>query len=167
MDLVAFYAGTEADYQGRRLEEMLGWDDEKLEAVHDFIQVLFPLRVPSGVNPHAPLLTDETVAAFGRDEKLRNNLRRAWERMLRFYGLEWQRGRVVRRVEFEERARVWLRKGNHNHLRITRILSALSILGLRAEAAGFLAALEEIVREWPTKVTPETVTYWRGALEAR
>jgi hypothetical protein len=37
-------------------------------------------------------------------------------------------------ARFLERSRNWLRPGNHNHLRLTRIMQSLWILGLRAEA---------------------------------
>ena len=68
------------------------WPDERLEAVHDFIQWLFPLPEPSPVNPLAPVLDRETVEAFAARPELRENLRVSFLRMLRFYGLEMQPG---------------------------------------------------------------------------
>ena len=50
MDLVAFYQGEAPDYQGRTLREIWGWDDERLEEQHDYIQVLFPLKELSQFN---------------------------------------------------------------------------------------------------------------------
>ena len=67
------------------LDTILSWDDGRLEAVHDYIQWLFPLDEPSRFNPSAPLLTAHDRAAF-RDPELAANLRRALDRMLAFYG---------------------------------------------------------------------------------
>src|SRR5687767_14960180 len=61
--IVEFYSGGR-DSAGRTLDEILAWDDDRLEAIHDYIQWLFPTRQPSGVNPFAPLVTDATVRAF-------------------------------------------------------------------------------------------------------
>src|SRR5207244_8430299 len=100
---------------GRTLAGIPAWDDDRLEAVHDYIQWLFPTRQPSGVNPFAPLITDATVRAFERDPTLGNRLRQAFDRMLAFYGLAWSGTRIViDDSRFPARARVWLRPGNHN-----------------------------------------------------
>src|ERR1043166_9539029 len=110
--VVQFYSGG-CDAEGRTLEAVLGWDDDRLEAVHDYIQWLFPSRQPSAMNPVAPLVTDETVRAFARNEGLRDRLRRAFERMLRFYGLRARVGRIESDERtFPARSRVWLSPGN-------------------------------------------------------
>ena len=61
--IVSFYSGG-LDDRGRRLDEILGWSDERLESVHDYIQWVFPTTTASGVNPHAPLVTSATVVEF-------------------------------------------------------------------------------------------------------
>ena len=53
--VVSFYAGGR-DSQGRTLAEILAWGDDELEAVHDYIQWMFPTSRPSGVNPDAQQL---------------------------------------------------------------------------------------------------------------
>src|SRR5438105_15924131 len=92
--IVAFFSGA-PDADGRRLAGILAWDDDRLEAVHDYIQWVFPTRRPSGVNPSAPLVTDATVRAFEQDAALRARLREALDRMLIFYGLTWRGSRIV------------------------------------------------------------------------
>lgn len=166
--IVDFYSGGQ-DGEGRTLDAILGWDDDRLEAVHDFIQWLFPSRQPSGVNRFAPLVTDETVRAFERDASLRDRLGRAFERMLRFYGLRSRGGRVeIDDRAFPSRARIWLAAGNHNHLRLTRIMDSLSTLGLRAEALALQRCLLEDVCEGPGKgrVSPRTIEFWSRAINA-
>jgi hypothetical protein len=162
---VAFYRGG-PDSEGRTLDEILGWDDERLEAVHDYIQWLFPTRQPSGVNPSAPLATDEAARAFTRESALRDRLRRSFERMLAFYGLRQNGPRVeMDDRRFPGRAHVWLHPGNHNHLRLTRIIDSLSTLGLPAEARALQRCLIDDVAAGPGagRISPRTLQFWRQA----
>ena len=167
--VVAFFSGG-PDSEGRTLDDILSWDDDRLEAVHDYIQWLFPSRQPSAVNRFAPIATDATVRAFERDGTLRAGLRRAFERMLRFYGFHVRDGRVeIDDRRFATRARIWLHAGNHNHLRLTRIMDALSTLGLRDEALALQRCLIDDVCAGPgtDRVTPHTLEFWRRAVSAR
>jgi Opioid growth factor receptor (OGFr) conserved region len=163
--LIDFYGGLARDAKGRFLRDILAWDDARLESVHDYIQWLFPLPESSAFNWDAPLLDTDTIEAFRAHASLRENLLAAFLRMLAFYGLEL--GDTVQRApNFEGRARVWLHPGNHNHLRITRILKSLRLLGLEAEAALFLQALEALYRERPDCISAETYRYWLAAKTA-
>jgi opioid growth factor receptor-like protein len=167
--VVDFYSGGR-DSEQRTLDEILGWDDGRLEDVHDYIQWLFPSRQPSAVNPFAPLVTDDTVRAFERNPRLRDRLRRAFERMLRFYGLQTADGRVeIDPSAFLARSRVWLTPGNHNHLRLTRIMDSLSTLGLRAEAVALQRCLiEDVASEsGQGRISPRTIDFWLGAVSAQ
>lgn len=57
---------------------------------------------------------------------------------------------------------------NHNHLRITRILRCLSLLGLEREATAFFNCLSEIYEDEQDKPMPaisdEAMQYWREAV---
>jgi hypothetical protein len=166
--IVEFFSGGR-DSEGRSLDSILAWNDEQLEAVHDYIQWLFPSSQPSAVNPFAPLATGDTVRSFERDKALRDQLRRAFERMLRFYGLRSHEGRVdVDERAFPSRSRVWLTPGNHNHLRLTRIMDSLSTLGLRADALALQRCLIEDVCRGPGKgrVSARTMDFWSRAISA-
>ena len=165
--LIEFYSGAAPDHAGRVLQQIQQWPDDRLEAVHDFIQWLFPLEEPSPVNPLAPVLDRKTIQAFAARPELRENLRVSFLRMLRFYGLEMQPGPppVVRpAANFLERAPNWLRPGNHNHLRITRILKSLALLGLMEEARAFLECLEAIYAEHPGRISGVSLRFWREAI---
>jgi hypothetical protein len=160
--IVAFYSGGH-DSEGRNLAEILSWDDERLEAVHDYIQWLFPTRQPSGVNPDAPLVSSQTVRAFDTDPILRSRLRDSLERMLSFYGLARQGERIeIDRRRFDARARVWLHPGNHNHLRLTRIMDSLSSLGLLDDARALQRCLTEEVAsgDGSGRVSESTRRFW-------
>jgi hypothetical protein len=166
--LVEFYSGQAPDHAGRFIHQIQQWPDERLEAVHDFIQWLFPLTEPSPVNPLAPVLDRQTIEAFATRPELRQSLRLSFLRMLRFYGLEMLPGpkpAIQRAANFTERAANWLHPGNHNHLRITRILKSLALLGLREEASQFLECLETIYAEKPGRISAVSLRFWREAIE--
>lgn len=165
-DLLGFYHGTGTDNRGRRLEEILAWDDERLEDIHDFIQWLFPLEEPSQFNLAAPLLTPADIREFRADPLLRENLLRSATRMLAFYGFDLREGSgnitVRPSQQFAARGHVVYGGFNHNHLRITRILKSLSLLGVADLARKFLAALQanDAARSLPR----ESLTYWSEAV---
>lgn len=161
--VVEFYSGGR-DSAGRTLDEILAWDDDRLEAIHDYIQWLFPTTQPSGVNPFAPLVTDATVRAFASDRTLRLRLRGALDRMLVFYGLRRDGARIeIDAMRFPARARTWLHPGNHNHLRLTRIMDSASTLGLRDDALALKRCLLDDVCAGPGagRVSARTMEFWR------
>lgn len=169
--IVSFYSGGHDD-RGRTLEAILAWDDGRLESSHDYIQWVFPTDVPSAVNPTAPLVAGQTVQAFASSSELRGRLRRALDRMLSFYGLARSGsdgGAVAISVDdsrFAGRAANWLRPANHNHLRLSRILRCLWILGLKAEAEALQRCLLIDVAEGPgrNRITRDTREFWSEAL---
>jgi len=165
--IVEFYSGRAPDHAGRFLHDIQQWPDDRLEAVHDFIQWLFPLAEPSPVNPLAPVLDPEVIEAFAAQPELRENLRESFLRMLRFYGLEMQAGSrpVIRPgANFMQRSGNWLHPGNHNHLRITRILKSLALLGLMGKSRAFLECLERIYAEHPGAISAVSLKFWRAAI---
>ena len=166
--LVRFHAGVATDSRGRRIEEILDWDDGQLERVHDYIQWLFPLTERSAFNPGAPILTPLDIAAFRQRPDLRASLRKAFLRLLAFYGFAETAGdrdiRIIRAPNFPRRAQDWATPRNHNLLRISRILRAMSQLGLEQEARAFLAALEALNAEGEDRFGAVTLRYWRDAV---
>ena len=167
MDLVNFYLGRAPDYKGRMLGDIWAWDHGRLEEVHDYIQVLFPLPEPSMFSSRAPILRDEEIIQFRADDMLPKNLLRSFELMLDFYGLKSRANplRIEKASSFDERASNWLTAGNHNHLRITRILKCLRICGLVKQAVAFRDCLVEVHREFPRPISPETLDYWNSAVK--
>lgn len=168
--IIDFYRGVKPDHRGRFLQEILAWPDDQLESVHDYVQWLFPLVEPSGFNVFAPVLDLPTTIQFRTQPDLQRNLRRSWLRMMGFYGLEVDESgaRVHRGPNFDANSKRWLQAGNHNQLRITRILKSLTILGLHAEAQAFFRCLAEIYDEERSQPSPrigdETFEYWENAV---
>jgi len=109
--IIGFYSGEEPDHRGRYLHEIQVWPDDQLEAVHDFIQWLFPLPEPSGFNAAAPILNRESMQEFRKRPELHQNLRVSFLRMMKFYGLEVdfaEQIKVTRTRYFAAKATVWL-----------------------------------------------------------
>jgi|SRR5579859_1817458 len=166
--LLNFYTGVAPDDIGRYLSEILKWSDDELELRHDYIQWLFPLIERSGFNPSAPVLDGQTIQEFQSRPDLQRVMRSSFLRMLGFYGLEIVESRppTVRRASFfTERSKNWLTFSNHNHLRITRILKSMRILGLDVEATALFDCLASIYNEESTKdfpgISDETFRFWK------
>jgi hypothetical protein len=164
--LTRFFAGG-VDDEGRTFDEILGWDDARLEMVHDYIQWIFPLPERSGANPWAPVLDARTIAAIRSSAEMQGRLRAAFLRMLAFYGFVLEGAAVVEGPRFAVASRNWLHAGNHNHLRLTRILRSLRVLGLEGEAAALWEALRGLYERETAAgrrtITQETFAFWRQA----
>ena len=170
---------TEQPSSGPTLADVLSWDDYQLEVRHDYIQWLFPLPETSGVSANAPTVTAAVFAAFhASDERaraLQQNARRGFVRMMAFYGWtatyhEDALGHYP--VLFQpaenqaERCRCWVRRTDHNHLRLTRILRSLRVLGLEKEAATLWREMQFVLRR-PTgeAVSQRSRLFWARAAE--
>jgi hypothetical protein len=169
--IIEFYSGAQPDHRGRYLNEIQGSPDAQLESVHDYIQWLFPLPERSGFNVAAPVLTHESIHAFRTRPELQEKLRASFLRMMNFYGFEARLGErvmVTRAPNFAAKAAGWLSPGDHNHLRITRILRCLTVLGLEAAAMAFFDCLCEIYEDEQNKPLPaisdKTMRYWKEAV---
>ncbi|KQP75050.1 MULTISPECIES: opioid growth factor receptor-related protein [unclassified Methylobacterium] len=151
--ILAFLAGTGRDDPGRdgagrTLRDILAFDDAHIEGVHDYIQWCFPLHEASLAVPGAPVLSRAEAEAIRNDPAALSGLRAALGRMTRFY------------AETEG----WLRSHDHNHLRITRILSAVSdLLGPEA-AAEFHAFVNARNAGAGAPVNGPSLRYWDNAL---
>jgi hypothetical protein len=166
--ILRFYRLEGVDAAGRTLDEIWGWDHRRLEDVHDYIQWLFPMRERSRFNPAAPVLTDRTIDTFARDATLKDRLKRSLALMLEFYGLALvdqpdAPPRIVRDAAFSARTRNWLSRENHNHLRLTRILTSTRLLGLPAYSEALFQCLDAIYRDHPEAISGTTHQFWNRA----
>lgn len=161
--ILRFYANQSGHGVPYRFEQVVNWPDEHLEACHDYIQWLFPTRKASAFNRDAPCLTASTIDAFARSEELRQQLDLALTRMLAFYGYRCSDGQITQATNFAEKAQNWLHPGNHNLLRISRMLDSLSSLGLQQQADAFLQQLELTADAYPDAIG-HSLSFWRAAL---
>uniref|UniRef100_A0A8B9BLI7 Opioid growth factor receptor n=1 Tax=Anser brachyrhynchus TaxID=132585 RepID=A0A8B9BLI7_9AVES len=109
----------------------LWWDNfEVLEENHSYIQWLFPLR-ERGMNWRAKPLTLQEIEVFKKSKEVMERFIRAYQLMLRFYGIiltNQETGELERAENWAERFQN-LNWFSHNNLRITRILKCLGEMG--------------------------------------
>ncbi len=146
--LHAFLNGTGSDSRGRTLSHVLALEDTEIEATHDFIQWLFPLPVASSAQPSSPVLSPQELSAIAGDDVAVANLKLARGRMEQFYSRNDQ----------------WLRWHDHNHLRITRILTSLRLIVGLDEARRFYAAISDRLKTAPAAINPRSLQFWAHAL---
>ncbi|WP_277809998.1 opioid growth factor receptor-related protein [Chromohalobacter canadensis] len=160
--LIAFYRGEAGDHKGRTLEDIWALSPFWLEHTHDYVQWLFPIPEAGRFNGFAPLLGEADRAAFAQDETLRANQRRSLDVMLAFFGLT-RRALVIEALpELNMREHIWLKRGGHNHLRISRIIRSLHLCQKPELAAAFQQAMIEIGTTQGV-VSEPSVDYWRAA----
>lgn len=122
------------------------------EFQHHYIPLLFPNTFPSSVTIDAPyfnLQTDqEALNAFRGNEAMKQELRISLKVMLDFYGLVFDPSspdkQIIKGPNFEQLRGKWLKNGDHNFSRITRILQSLGDLGLEAEALNLWNCLKDL-----------------------
>ncbi len=139
-----FYRNEGTDGAGRTLSEVLKFDHDTMERVHDYIQWVFPLPEPSRARPNSPILTPEDIAQFREDVILRLNVHAA---------VVWFRVFLL-----DSR---WVRKRDHNHLRITRVLRFLTLIHMKAEA---LKIYTFVTQRMGDLLSPDTAKFWADAL---
>ncbi len=145
-----FLRGTGLDGAGRSADAVLRFDDARLEAIHDYIQWIFPLPEPSGAVPGSPVLARAEATAIRADPEACRTLDRAAATMAGFYA----------------RNDHWLVPHDHNHLRITRILRSLILLRGVAPARAFLdGILARIPPDRPT-VSSRSRAFWEAAVRS-
>jgi hypothetical protein len=160
--LIDFYSGRSPDFRGRMIDDIWAMSFDDLEYTHDFIQWLFPLRERSAVQPNVPVLDDATIAEFDSAE-MRDRLRRSAEVMAAFYGFVIDGTRVDLAPNAVERQANWLTRGNHNFLRLTRIMKSLATLALPDLAAGWLDILSRVYADNQRIIGADTWRYWQSA----
>jgi len=167
-NVVPFYRGIEANINGVTLEQILDWDERRLESTHNYIQWLFPSVSASQFNQTSPLLKANDIQAFHQEPILRKNLIRSFCKMLSFYGLQMNdiTLQIQRAPNSAVRQAVWLTPGNHNYWRIARILRCLTLLGLKSHAQAFHAIVMDISRnEGVGKVSAKNRSEWASAAQ--
>jgi hypothetical protein len=141
--LERFYRGRGLDGQGRSFEVSLAMSDEDWEAGHNHIQWMFGLPEPSRMQPDSPVMTAKDIEVFRTDTEIGLNIQRAFDRWMSFLG----------------KTSRWKRTQDHNHLRITRVLRFLTLMGLNAEADQLLTFATENHPSLPER----TARFWREA----
>jgi hypothetical protein len=144
------------------IADIWAYSVDQKEQEHDYIQWLFPSPKPSGPNPLAPVLTPEMRDELIKDPVVLTNLKKSFASMLDFFGLHYdeQKGEVVEKGDFPQRAQEWVVKHTHNHLRVTRMLECLDNFGLTKEKDAFQHKLGDIYSKYKNNISEKTYDYW-------
>ena len=148
-DLISFLSNKSPDHAGRKLSDILLFSDGDIENTHDFIQWIFPLSEPSGSVYGVPFLNEETIIQIKNDREVLDNILEAngWF------------------LDFLSRSKSWRSEYNHNHLRITRILKCLVILGLKNEAQRSYSKILAILGNDVCRIDYTALQYWKNAID--
>ena len=89
--------------------------------------------------------------------------------MLHFYGFESSWGNPNFEItfgdNFDQASEKWIKRFNHNHLRITRIIRCLRVLGLEKHATLFFCVLKSVYNEGKSGISAKSMIYWTRAAE--
>lgn len=163
-DAVAFYCQGESDSRGRTWEDLLAMSDRELESHHDIIQWMFPLHETSRFNPHCPIVDADSAGRIRDNPVAIERLRQMLIRFSRFLGFQHaEDGQFVRDPGLTSNRSNWQSPGNHNLLRITRVIRSLRLFGLEQESLAFFRAVHDSAIESHC-VGNQTLRYWQLAL---
>lgn len=165
--IVNFYLKGKKNIFGKTFGDILTFDFEKMEENHKYIQYLFPLYEKSSWNILAPTLDDETVKFLSENEIFKENAKKAFLKMLSFYGFEYYFSEESNSYKCiltkKDRLSTWLTPNNHNFKRITRILIFLNIFGMQEESNAFYRALYNLSLK-NENITKNVLSYWKNAM---
>ena len=166
-DIINFLKGERrAGHDRLTFGEMLALRDGQLEECHDYVQELFPTPEKSKFNPNAPVLDEETAGAI-KEQGLGDKILLAYARFLDFYDIKTlPDGQLAFKdsLPLSHPRRHWCKPNNHNHLRLTRIIRCLKLLGYGDRATALRRFLIGTYDKWVGNfATLETVEWWRKA----
>ncbi|MDH2998187.1 hypothetical protein A1D22_01300 [Pasteurellaceae bacterium LFhippo2] len=162
--LVDFLEQKGPDHKGRMISDIWGFEHFYLESIHDFIQWIFPLNVASNSKRSSPILTEADCEHIRQSEVAQRSLLKSFEIMLDFWNLKQQDNQIVPKQLFDPMnlRHFWIRRTNHNQLRMTRVIKSLAMLGRVDLARQFQQGILEIAKD--TAINPETVEIWKKAI---
>jgi hypothetical protein len=149
-EVILYFLDQAVDGGGRTLTQVMQKDNSWFERAHDYIQWMLPTRRRSKYEPSAPVLTDRDIQVF----QVRRDLREAYS-----FGVD----RVKRFLELDQMCPVWVRRKDHNHKRISRLIESLMDLGFEERARRVLEQVLRIERANPDIIDPEAVEHWKQA----
>jgi hypothetical protein len=151
--LLDFYINGLPTDEGHLLSTIVvSWENQDWEECHDFIQWLFPLPEPSAYNLDAPLLDDEFIEKYKSSTFLKYTVGLVLERAFYFWG-------------FPHKTKPeWFNKGDHNMLRMSRLIKFLRLIGEFQMAMAIYSWLDELDRLYPGEVPEKTWDFWELAL---
>lgn len=161
-----FLTGKGTDHLGRTLPSYWDCDDNEMEKCHDRIQFMFPLHEDSKMTKNFPIITEELVdemEADGTIKEARENMVKSAEFFLKFLGITNDiSAMIINGVQsYYSIKGNWLRDGDHNLLRITRMIRSLRLFDLDAIAIELYGHFKLIGES--ADINQRTLDFWRKA----
>lgn len=72
---------------------------------------------------------------------------------------------IIRGPKWRKKTTNWCIRFDHNHLRITRILRCLRVMGLQTECNAFYEALQEVFADPTVSIGDRSMMYWTRAVQ--
>ncbi len=141
---------TTKNRNGVSLEDILQFDLDEMEFNCTYNQWIFPLKDNSKVVPDSPVLTDDDINDIKSSYTALKYMLKFLDKFRMFLDLDGNN------VEY------WKHEGNHNLLRITRIIKSLKIFGFDDEAYNFYNDVIRSIQDY--NISHETVEFWKNAL---
>jgi len=145
--IVLFLTGKGVDYRLRKLIQLRGLADTKLEKSFDVIQWMFPTDIPSEYSSFAPVLNNRDIKRIIEDNGIQWNLAMSLERMIKFY----------------EKDEFWIYKNSHHFRRFTRILRCLWLADRKHDYVCLSKVLDELYKIYNHIIGDETYKLWKNA----
>lgn len=142
--LLRFVQGEGTDALGQMFHHYIDQDNKWWERSHKHIQWAFPLPEPSRAQPASPVATPVFYETVKEIKAYQGRMKTMTNRFLQFL----------------DQTTAWHRKGDHNHLRITRVIRCLTLCGLTDLA-------EKVYNTCAEVVGPDApvLCYWSEALK--
>ena len=169
LNFIAFLIGEGVDQSGRNIADYWNFDAAKWEQCHDHMQWAFPTRTKSAFNAGAPIVPDDYK--FDGNGEVIAALTELLNRYLKSLGIVRTRREYDNALTFvwcpnEPQHFHWVRKGDHNMLRMTRVMECLTIFGMLEERDALYDELVfGIAAESPLVFDAKTLVFWAAAKE--
>ena len=155
------------------IKDIWNFTDRELERIHNYIQWIFPTDDPRNEQNGKPYVNAEEILKFNEDSvegiALRNRLLISYVWMMKVYGfdLNLSTKKLTRSDDYYAKTKNWLNNGNHNYLRLTRIISCLKLLGLNDYALELFEMLKSVFEDNSGKIGNTTMNFWKQAIEGQ
>jgi hypothetical protein len=120
--IIMFMEGKQANDGGDYLSEMWGYNNVKFDSATDFFHWMFPLDQTNEAVPDALVVSEDEIDDIRHSELAKENLLQSAERF----------------HEFLDGTNNWEHLRNHNHQRISLVISSLRLLHSDEEADQFM-----------------------------
>jgi hypothetical protein len=151
-----------AEFYAFDVEKYLELDDVFWNTCHDFIQWVFPTNEPSQFNKNAPVIDAIQIKDLLEVKDFDIKYKKAIGRYCEFLGIAFYDDKFELADDWHEKVIYWLgpKTFDHNHLRITRLLKSMKLLGfqeLQIKLFSFLQKFEKYIN-------PTSFEFWKNAL---